>query len=257
MIQDPGSFYPWADTTLRKMIALSFVFHLVLAGALVGVSTRRNDHPVTALQVDLVTWPQTPKKAPTPPKPVVPVVKEAVKEAPAPVQPKPVVKPAPKPEPEIARKPVPSLTPKEPKPSPPVPLTAEDQPVVKEPEATPGPTEQAAVVPPSVSSVVAGVDIPDFEFPYYLRLIQGKIGSLWSPPATVSGKDSKEVVISFVLGATGKVRDVQVEKSSGNVYYDQAALRAIYMANPMPPLPKGFRDPHLKVHFSFVLAESG
>lgn len=248
---------------MKRMLALSVAFHLVLAGVVVGVSARRMVRPPSALQVDLVSLPTVPvRKAPSkpapPPKPVV-----QKPEPPKPkARPKPVAKPRVKPEPKVeplkAKKAAPPREPEKAPPPAPVPAVAEEK--SSEPEETgpvPGPSGEAAVQAPSLSSVEAGVDIPNFEFPYYLRIIQGKIGSVWSPPSLGFGNEAREVIVGFVIGPGGAVREVQVEQSSGNIYYDQAAMRAVYMANPMPPLPKGFSDQNLKVHFSFVLAERG
>jgi len=45
-----------------------------------------------------------------------------------------------------------------------------------------------------------------------------------------------------------------ISKSSGNTYYDQAALRAITEANPFPPLPADFPGTTLRVHLGFNFA---
>jgi TonB family protein len=44
-----------------------------------------------------------------------------------------------------------------------------------------------------------------------------------------------------------------VEKTSGNTFYDQAAVRAILEASPFPPLPEEWTRPSLRVMFRFEL----
>ncbi len=128
----------------------------------------------------------------------------------------------------------------------------EPAPVSPAPEAKPAAPAVAAV--PSVS---AGVELPDFRYPYYLKLIQGKISGNWMPPPVELGDDLREVVVSFSLLNNGKIASVNVEKSSGNPFYDQAALRAVYAADPLPKFPDGLRESTLRVHFSFVLGRKG
>ncbi|MEK6684589.1 MAG: energy transducer TonB, partial [Nitrospirota bacterium] len=70
-----------------------------------------------------------------------------------------------------------------------------------------------------------------------------------------STSEIKETVVVFVLSATGNIDEPKIEKSSGNAFFDQAALRAIYQARPFPPFPQGIQEPSLKVHFSFSLTE--
>jgi TonB family protein len=43
----------------------------------------------------------------------------------------------------------------------------------------------------------------------------------------------------------------EIEKSSGYAFFDQTALRALLSATPLPPLPAGYTDQYLGVHFGF------
>jgi|GEM_PF-871016 len=100
------------------------------------------------------------------------------------------------------------------------------------------------------------VDNPDFQFAYYLVIIQNKVGSNWVPPSGTSGlaeKEKKRVVIGFRILRNGEIREVRVEESSGAKPLDQSALRAISRSNPLPPLPPRFLEESLGVHFSFEL----
>lgn len=43
-----------------------------------------------------------------------------------------------------------------------------------------------------------------------------------------------------------------LEESSGQPTFDRAVLRALYAANPLPPLPPAYRKDSLTVHLSFT-----
>lgn len=232
----------WQLIYMKKMLLLSMLFHLTLAALLLMASSpwrQLFDLPPT-YQVNLVSFSEPPKQK-------IPVL---VKRIQPPIQ-KPVIekKPEPQKENKVVMNQVELLkTTKRDLVKPETP-SAIDQKTVKK-------SQETAAIPP-VPSVEAGVDVKDFKFPFYLKLIQRQIGSVWSPPSIEIGGKPREVVVSFILIATGKIREINVEKSSGNPFFDQAALRAIYMADPLPPLPIGFMDPNLKVNFSFSLIHHG
>lgn len=224
-------FHLWQETPMKKMLTLSVAFHFTFVIVLFAVSTswRRVFDLQSVYQVNLVTLPSPPKReVPPPPKVPPPSPKPVVKKEPKPDKPKVVTKSLPK-KTEVAK-----------------PRAEEDS-----------KPEQTTASVPSVPSVQMDVVAPDFQFPFYLKLIHRKIGSVWSPPNIKMGDELREVVVSFTLITTGKIESIQIEKSSGNTFFDQAALRAVYMANPLPPLPRGFRDPNLKIHFSFSLVRHG
>lgn len=107
-------------------------------------------------------------------------------------------------------------------------------------------------IPSSLPGV--SVDNPDFQFTYYLVIIQNKISSNWLPSFTAGkGGEGKRAIIAFRIMRNGQVRDLRVETPSGLSILDQSALRAISRSNPLPPLPQRFLDDSLGVHFSFEL----
>lgn len=138
----------------------------------------------------------------------------------------------------------------QPSPSPAVPETAPSSPSQQSP--APGSSEEAAVHPPVAT---AAMEVPHFKFPFYQAQIERKISIRWSPPPLTGGSEGEVTIVSFQLSRSGRVQDVQIEKRSGNSYYDQAALRAIYEADPLPPWPQGLRETSLKIYFRFELAK--
>jgi len=88
----------------------------------------------------------------------------------------------------------------------------------------------------------------DFPFAYYVEQLQALIGANWlKPPAP----DQTAVVVAFRILRSGQVTDVKIETPSGVSVYDRAATRAIYAANPLPPLPPEYRGDALGVHIKF------
>ena len=50
---------------------------------------------------------------------------------------------------------------------------------------------------------------------------------------------------------SGQVTDVKVDNLVRCELYDRAAARAVYAANPLPPLPPDYRNESLGVHLKF------
>lgn len=266
MLRTDGS-YRWRKGTVtgqwqtgimnrKRMLVLSIAFHVMVAMTLLMLPTtfRHTLSLPTIYQVNLVTLPSPPKRE------VEPMIESQT----APSLPKTVEEKPPMPPPRVIKPKVVTKRLPEPKQAPRASASREaitsapekiqpSEPKTPMREGTSRPKEAIASVP----TITAAVEIPDFKFGLYTRLIERKIGEAWSPPAIEIGHGSEEVVISFILMTTGRIHEIQVEKSSGNTFFDQAALRAAYMANPLPPFPRGFREPHLKVHFSFVLGRKG
>lgn len=252
---------------MKKMLALSVLFHLSLFVLAMTIPVRWSPHRLNlpVYQVDLVSLPSsvnppsvTVKESPAsfekPPVQKVKLLKTQKKPArPVVVAKKPPVKPPPKP---IES---PTVVP------PPVTLREEasqKEPVPEGRSVIPPltPSSEAVTTVPSPGTkieVEVGVEVPDFKYPYYLDLIQRKVGMHWSPPPVEVTAEIKETVVGFVLFASGKIDEIKIEKSSEDAFFDQAALRAVYQANPLPPLPQEIRDQSLKVHFSFSLMKKG
>ncbi|MGE5174790.1 MAG: energy transducer TonB [Hyphomicrobiales bacterium] len=92
----------------------------------------------------------------------------------------------------------------------------------------------------------------DFRFAYYLAAIRNKIGSRWVPPPGLDARGRMvHATLYFRIGRDGQISVAQVENSSGNAFFDQTAMRALLAATPLPPLPAGYNDEWLGVHFGF------
>ncbi len=98
------------------------------------------------------------------------------------------------------------------------------------------------------------VDAPVFPFSYYLAAIERKVSANWFS-AVSEGASGITCVVYFRLRRDGSVDDAKIETSSGNAYFDRAALRAVKSSSPFPPLPRAFPDQYLGIHFTFVQKE--
>jgi TonB family protein len=77
----------------------------------------------------------------------------------------------------------------------------------------------------------------EFQFPPYLLIVRDKVERNWNPPPGAKGA---KVKVTFRVLRSGRVGEANLQESSGNFYFDQAAMRAILASSPFPPLPEGF-----------------
>jgi TonB family protein len=129
------------------------------------------------------------------------------------------------------------------------------------PKAKPAPKKKHLVGTLGASSQARaslGIDAAVFPFPYYLRAVEQKIASYWEPVVHGIGPgETRHVVVAFRIRRDGSIVKPFIEKSSGLSYFDQSALRAVVRAAPLPPLPEGFPEETLGVHFGFQYQPEG
>ena len=83
----------------------------------------------------------------------------------------------------------------------------------------------------------------------YWKLLQRLIRKCMTEGAARLSKDVARMSgIGFRLYANGEAQLIEVERSSGNVAFDQAAVLAVVNAHPFPPFPPGTKDTHVDVH---------
>jgi TonB family protein len=167
--------------------------------------------------------------------------------------------PAPEPEPEAVPEPATTEpeTPADSEPRPQQP-SADAMPDASRPAATPAPTPRpqpsgggrhSGLSLGGDGSATSGPAIPsDFHFTYYVERMLALIESRWYKPPVPAGT---RALIQFRIARDGRLSDIVLEQSSGVPTFDRAALRAMYAANPLPPLPPAYRKPSLKVHLAF------
>jgi TonB family protein len=111
------------------------------------------------------------------------------------------------------------------------------------------PGEKGAFAVPGIGSAgVTGIEGGDFPYTIYIDRMTTRIGSNWFRPQTTG---EHLAVVYFAIERNGTLRDVRVERSSGNRTFDRAAYRAVLESSPLPPLPMQYSGTHLGVHLTF------
>jgi len=110
----------------------------------------------------------------------------------------------------------------------------------------PPPPGQPGGSPQGVGALT--LNVSDFPYAWYIAAIHRKIKERWDGYALAG----QQPAVVFEIARDGEVKGIRVDKSSGNPYYDQAAVRAVTEANPFPPLPVAFKKPVLTVGLQFA-----
>jgi TonB family protein len=199
----------------------------------------------TAIRVGIVSPASLAKRAPAPMPVAPPAPAPAV--GPAPKKGPPVIEKA-KPEVKASAKAMPDLTSKK---KPEKEVTSPRAPAAAAPaiELPASPANGGAAVQGSLAfgTSVAALDV-DFPFAYYVDQLLSLIGANWLKPDVTDGT---ACVVSFRILRSGQITDVKLTTPSGLAFYDRAAARAVYSANPLPPLPQEFNGETLGVHLRF------
>lgn len=90
------------------------------------------------------------------------------------------------------------------------------------------------------------------EYEFYHSWVSRVIKKRWSPPPVTPAGEPVEAMVAFTLTPTGQISGrIQLVKSSGNLFYDQAALRATQ--GPFPPPPPGYPAELLDIKLVYIL----
>ena len=225
---------------------VSGLAHVTLVVLLVLVSRPR---PVPFVPIALPVRVVSPSSLPgrSAPAASAPLPVPTAAPAPEPVKKKPVIEKLRTPEKIVPSKSaMPEPTTKRRKWLEPTPVPAAAVPSVELPAAGNGGAEGIAGAP-SFGTSVAAFDV-DFPFAFYIDQMLQLIGANWLKPDVADGTAT---VVAFRIQRDGRVTGVEMIAASGVGVYDRAAVRAVYAANPLPPLPPEFRGDHLGVHLRF------
>ena len=87
---------------------------------------------------------------------------------------------------------------------------------------------------------------------YFLKLDEA-VRSRWIVPDAVGDAAGLMVQLRITIEKNGKVSDLELEKTSGNKYFDDSVIRAIHKASPLPVPPEQLRggEDHYEVGFRF------
>lgn len=91
--------------------------------------------------------------------------------------------------------------------------------------------------------------------PYWAR-VQSIISSQWEPPPVDMAGQTYTMIVKFRLQRDGTIKDVVVQQSSGNAYFDMAGQRAVLRPRVLPIFPAEMADSYKDVEMVFRVGES-
>ena len=102
-----------------------------------------------------------------------------------------------------------------------------------------------------------GVSAADLRFSWYYQAVWNKIKSAWILPSYGTSRQPREAIVVLKIDKSGRILRVAFEKKSGDPGLDNSVLRAVKKADPLPPLPPGFRENVLELGIRFLPGEDG
>lgn len=231
-----GARRPWLGVAVSLTLHVALVVGFVVAPAL--AAKRREPIEYIAIQVVPVAALGVPEPKPAPPRAPEPAPQEPEPEPepePQPAEPEPKPEPRRAP-PEEPRRRQPS---REPEPRPTAPAAPQEP---AERKGTPG---GSATGTSAFGTAIAGLDNPDFVYNYYVEQMLSLIGAQWVRPPVGGGVEAK---LYFRIGRDGRISDLEIVESSGHSSFDLAGLRAVQLADPLPPLPNSYAEDSLGVN---------
>lgn len=85
----------------------------------------------------------------------------------------------------------------------------------------------------------------------YYEAIWSRIKAEWALPRGILPSRNLEAVADVTVSRSGSVTSLGIERSSGNRYFDQSAIRAIQKASPFPPIPGSIRGSSIDLGIRF------
>ncbi len=106
-------------------------------------------------------------------------------------------------------------------------------------------------------SSIQSLDLLDAGQSWYRDAVVTALTRAWMRPILDGLRETLEVTVAFEIQRDGSVRRVQVVASSGVPALDRSALRAVYDASPLPPLPPTWHAQSVPARFVFRLHPEG
>ncbi len=90
----------------------------------------------------------------------------------------------------------------------------------------------------------------------YYSILWQRIHDAWLIPSSMAASSyGYETVVTLTIEKDGTITDLDIEKSSGNIYFDQTAIRAIKRASPLPPFPPSWLQKDINIGIKFSCKE--
>jgi len=93
----------------------------------------------------------------------------------------------------------------------------------------------------------------DFKYAYYYQQMIGRVHQHWQR-TPVQG--TTVVIVRFTIFKDGSVANVEIEQSSRVPLLDRGSMRAVMLADPMPPLPNSWPRDRVRVHLRFTYTDN-
>jgi TonB family protein len=273
-LPDPGLRRPGPALRRRRLplaaIGFSTVAHVVVFGGMAALVMWGGWRPEKVQVVNLVPLvaavgrPDAPAAPSLPARPQAPVAPRAPEPAPEPEAPTPPREAPHREAPSLPAPSLPTARPLPPRATLPRPGEKELPSLATPPSGAPRgektaqsarPPETASLGAPTGSVAGAGaltLDVSDFPHAWYLRQVLQKVEQEWQRQNQPSDPPQKPQVY-VEIQRDGSIGPPAIHKSSGNSFYDNAALRAVMAASPFPKLPDDWTKPSLRILFTFDL----
>ena len=114
-----------------------------------------------------------------------------------------------------------------------------------------GASGKAGVAGPAGGSGTGGARVLESILIYQAE-IQYQIQKNWAFSQQLAGDSTQmEAVLAIKVLRNGEIEDIWFDKKSGNAYLDDSAYKALVKSNPLPPLPNDYMRPYYKVGLRF------
>ncbi len=126
--------------------------------------------------------------------------------------------------------------------------------IPKEAPVKPAPQQEAAISQAKAPQTQLKTSGSSGTNPYWGR-IESIIKSQWEPPPIDVTGQPYSAVVKFRFYRNGTVRDVVIQQTSGNSYFDMAGQRAVLKPRSFPPFPAEMTEAYQDVEMVFRVGE--
>ena len=127
--------------------------------------------------------------------------------------------------------------------------------IPKEAPIRPSPQQEAAIPQVKAPQTQLKTSGASGTNPFWGR-VEAIIKSQWEPPPIDVGGQTYNTVVRFRYYRNGMVKDVAVQQTSGNSYFDDAGKRAILKPRQFPMFPSDMTEAYQDVEMVFRVGES-
>lgn len=127
--------------------------------------------------------------------------------------------------------------------------------IPKEAPVKPAPQQEAAIPQAKAPQTQLKTSGSSGTNPYWAR-VEAIIKSQWEPPPIDVTGQTYSAVVKFRFYRNGTVKDVGIQQTSGNSYFDMAGQRAVLKPRAFPPFPAEMTEAYQDVEMVFRVGET-